>query len=34
MEAANLEAQTLLKQNFEKNHTKWAAELLQQLIGA
>lgn len=34
LETTNLEAQTQLKENFQKNHTKWATELLQELIGA
>ena len=34
LEAANLESQTILNQKFQQNHTKWANELLQELIGA
>ncbi len=31
--ADNLEYQNLLKQKFQQNHTKWATELLHELIG-
>lgn len=30
----NQEAQNLLKQKFQQNHTKWAEKLLNELIGA
>ncbi len=34
LKADNQEAQNLLKQKFGQNHTKWAAKLLNELIGA
>lgn len=34
LEAANLETQHTLNQKFQQNHTKWANELLHELIGA
>lgn len=34
LKTANLDAQKTLKEKFQKNHTKWAQEILNELIGA
>lgn len=34
LKIANLDAQNALNESFEKNHTKWAKEILDELIGA
>lgn len=34
LKTANLDAQSALNENFQKNHTKWAKEILDELIGA
>jgi len=34
LKTANLEAQKSLKEKFQKNHSKWAQEILNELIGA